>query len=361
MEPLLFEVYPGLRNLPWRSIGNFPTPVRKLDRLGEKLGYENIWIKQDDQSSDVYGGNKVRKLEFLFPDALQKKKKTILTYGGIGTNHGLATAVHGSRLGLNTLLLLVDQPLTGHVQENLLLFHHFGAQLCYAKNAAGAVLQSIRFFLSKRQTYYVPPGGSSPRGSLGFVAAAFELRKQIEEGQIPEPKYIFVALGSKGTMAGLLAGSRLAGLSSTIIGIRVTYPWMANEKTTANLANKVIDLMRKHDRKVPPVRFGAEDMHVLHDFFGTAYGAATPEGEEAIKMLEATEDIRLDATYTGKAFAALLHFARTQKESERSPILFWNTFNSVNLTPLIKKDHDYKKLPESFHKFFRENLIPYLE
>ncbi|MCK5590061.1 MAG: pyridoxal-phosphate dependent enzyme, partial [Dehalococcoidales bacterium] len=137
MEPILFEMYPGLRDIPWRSLGNFPTPVTKLEKLGEELGYENIWIKEDDKSSDYYGGNKVRKLEFTLPDALQKKKKTVMTYGGIGTNHGLATAIQGNRLGLNTLLLLVDQPVTTHVQENLLLFQHFGAQLCYVKNKAG--------------------------------------------------------------------------------------------------------------------------------------------------------------------------------------------------------------------------------
>ena len=361
MGSILFEAYPGLKNIPWRSLGNFPTPARKLENLGRELGYENIWIKEDDKSSDYYGGNKVRKLEFTLPDALQKKKKVIMTYGGVGTNHGLATVIHGNRLGLNTLLLLVDQPLTTHVQENLLLFQHFGAQLCYAKNTAGAVLKSIWYFLSKRNIYYLPPGGSSPRGSLGFVAAAFELKRQIDTGEIPEPKYIFVALGSKGTMAGLLVGSKLAGLNSTIVGVRVSYHWIANEKATANLANKVVDLMRKYDRNVPVIRFNGEDMYVLHDFCGEDYGAPTAQGKEAMEILDEAEDIKLDLTYTAKTFAALLHFVRTQKDREHAPLLFWNTFNSVDLTPIIKEEHDYKKLPKSFHKFFSSNLIPYIQ
>ncbi len=361
MEPILFEMYPGLRDIPWRSLGNFPTPVAKLEKLGEELGYENIWIKQDDKSSDYYGGNKVRKLEFTLSDALQKKKKIVMTYGGIGTNHGLATAIHGNRLGLNTLLLLVDQPITTHVQENLLLFQHFGAQLCYVKNTAGAVSKSIWHFLSKRNIYYLPPGGSSSWGSLGLVAAAFELKRQIDTGEIPEPKYIFVALGSKGTMAGLLVGSRLASLNSTIIGVRVSYRWLANEKTTANLANKVVDLMRKYDRNVPLMRFGGEDMYVLHDFCGEGYGVPTSQGKEAMGILEEAEDIKLDLTYTAKAFAALLHFMRTQKDRENAPLLFWNTFSSVDLTPIIKEEHDYNKLPKPFHKFFSRNLIPYIQ
>jgi len=166
---------------------------------------------------------------------------------------------------------------------------------------AGAVSRSIWHFLSKRSIYYLPPGGSSPRGSLGLVAAAFELRRQIDAGEIPEPKYIFVALGSKGTMAGLLVGSRLAGLNSTIVGVRVAYRWLANEKTTANLANKTIDLMRQYDRNVPLIRFSGEDMYVLHDFCGEGYGVPTTQGKEAMEILEEAEDIKLDLTYTAKA------------------------------------------------------------
>lgn len=358
MECILFEGYSGLKeSVAWKCLGNFPTPVRKLEKLGKQIGYENIWIKEDDKSSEYYGGNKVRKLEFTLPDALQKKKKTIMTYGGIGTNHGLATVIHGNRLGLNTLLLLVDQPLTTHVQEHLLLFQHFRAQLCYAKNTAGSVLRSIWYFLSKRNVYYLPPGGSSPLGGLGFVAAAFELKKQIDAGEIPEPKYIFVALGSKGTMAGLLVGSRLIGLNSTIIGVRVAYHWLANEKTTANLANKIIRLMRRCDEEVPSIRFSDRDVHIVHDFYGGEYGMPTPEGREAMEILGKTENIELDLTYTAKAFAALLDFIKTHKELNNAPILFWNTFNSADLTPIIKEKCDYKKLPKSFRKFFEANSI----
>jgi 1-aminocyclopropane-1-carboxylate deaminase/D-cysteine desulfhydrase-like pyridoxal-dependent ACC family enzyme len=361
VESILFEVYPGLRQMPWQSLGDFPTPVRRLENLGKRLGYQNIWMKEDGKSSNYYGGNKVRKLEFVLPDAVHKKKKTIMTYGGIGTNHGLATTIHGNRLGLKTLLLLVDQPLSTHVQEHLLLFQHFGAELCYAQNRTGAVLKSIWYFLSKRHLYYLPTGGSSPRGSLGFVAAAFELKRQIDAGLLPQPKYIFVALGSRGTMAGLLLGAKLAGLNSIIAGVRVTNLWSANEKTVASLANKTADLMRKYDEKVPLTRFSSADTHVLHDFFGEGYGAPTPEGREAVEIMQQTEATNLDLTYTAKAFAALLHFVRTEKGHEDVPILFWNTYNSVDLTPIIKEDHDYRKLPEPFHKFFSTNLIPYIQ
>ena len=361
IETLLFRQYPGLKKgIAWQPLGNFPTPVRKLEKLGKEIGHHGIWIKQDDKSSDLYGGNKVRKLEFLLPEALRLKRKTIITFGGVGTNHGLATTIHGKRLGLGTLLVLVDQPVTAHVQENLLLFHHFGAELCRAHNTIGASLRTIGHFLTRRGLHFVPTGGSSPLGALGFVNAAFELKAQIVTGKLPEPKYIFVALGSKGTLAGLIAGCRLAGLKSTVIGVRVAYHWLANEKTTAKLANDVIRLMRKHDKTIPDISFSENDIHAIHDFFGDGYGFATPEGKEAMKLLSRTEKVELDLTYTGKAFAALMDFVKRHKELSDAPVLFWHTYSSVDLTPIVKRDHDYKKLPRSFHDIFRTNLIPYI-
>jgi D-cysteine desulfhydrase len=361
IEPLLFQKYPALKgHIAWQSLGNFPTPVRKLEKLGKEIGHQNIWIKQDDRSSDLYGGNKVRKLEFILPEALRLKRRTIITFGGIGTNHGLATTIHGKRLGLGTVLVLVDQPVTAHVQENLLLFHHFGATLCRAHNTVGASLRTIGYFLTRRGLHFVPTGGSSPLGALGFVNAAFELKAQIAAEQLPEPKYIFVALGSKGTLAGLVAGCRLAGLKSTVIGVRVAYHWLANEKTTAKLANGVISLMRKHDKTVSNISFNEKDIQVIHDFFGEGYGFATPAGKEALELLNRTEKIELDLTYTAKAFAALLDFLKKHTELSKEPVLFWHTYNSVDLTPMVKQNHDYTKLPRSFHDIFRTNLIPYI-
>lgn len=362
MECVLFDKYPGLKkHIAWVPLGSFPTPVRRLAKLGEEIGCRNIWIKEDDKSSEYYGGNKVRKLEFILADALRKKKRTILTYGGLGTNHGLATTIHGKRLGLKTLLLLVDQPLTDHVQKNLLLCQHFGAQLCYVRNTIGAALNTIRHFLTKTALYYLPPGGSSPLGSLGFVAAALELKRQIDAGELPEPKYIFVALGSKGTMAGLLVGSRLAGLDSKIVGVRVAYTWLANERSTARLANKIISLLTGYDEAVPTIRFKEEDVSVLHDYCGKGYGFATSEGKEAMEILNTTESIRLDLTYTAKTFAAVLDLIKSGKIQGDAPILYWHTYNSVDFTRTIKQECDCRQLPKSFHRFFEANLIPYLQ
>ena len=116
-NPILFQYLPELQqNLPWKPLGQFPTPIRKLDGLG----YQNLWIKQDNLSSNVYGGNKIRKLEFALAAALAQNKNHVVTMGAIGTNHGLATAIFCQKLGLKCTLLLFKQPVTRDVKEKLL-------------------------------------------------------------------------------------------------------------------------------------------------------------------------------------------------------------------------------------------------
>lgn len=126
----LFEEFPRLRGeIPWLKLGDFPTRVHRLKRLGKELGCRNLWIKRDDESGKLYGGNKVRKLEFLLADAEKKNAKVILTCGRIGSNHCLASTIYGSKLGFKSVLVLYHQPVTELVMSNLLLDHYFGAEL----------------------------------------------------------------------------------------------------------------------------------------------------------------------------------------------------------------------------------------
>lgn len=360
-RPLLFEKFPALeKHIPWIELADLPTPVKKLENLGSSIGYNNIWMKRDDQSSRLYGGNKVRKLEFVLPDAIRKKRSNILTYGGIGTNHGLATTIHGARLGLKTILIMIDQPLDGHVQENLLLNRHFGAELCYAGSRAGALLNTCKYYLTRPGLYLLPPGGSSVLGSLGYVNAAFELKKQVDAGEMPNPKYIFVTVGSKGTMAGLLLGARLSGLDTTIVGVRVSTQVIPCEANTAKLANNMNKLLHKYDPSIPVTTFNPDEIHIIHDFYGGAYGRATPEGEEARELVWKTEKISLELTYTGKTVAAMLDYIKKHPEMNNDPVLYWHTYNGVDLSKIILEDHDYTRLPRPFHRFFETNLISYI-
>jgi len=171
--PALFHRYPHLRGcIPRIPIGNLPTPVHALN----KMGCRNLWIKRDDLSSPVYAGNKVRKLAFILAHVQAKQKTHIITPGGIGTHHGLATTIFGNRLGMHTTLILFKQPITENVKQTLLLFTSYKARLIYKRTFLNAMLWYYLFGRVRYPgAYYLYPGGSNPVGTIGYVDAAFEL------------------------------------------------------------------------------------------------------------------------------------------------------------------------------------------
>ena len=358
----LFEKYPALeKRLPWIPIGTYPTPVQKLENLGRAVGYENVWIKRDDKSSDVYGGNKVRKLEFAIADALRKKKKYMITVGGIGTNHGLATTIHCGNAGIKTVLCLIPQPITEKVQENLLLDQHFGAEINVGRNMTETYLRAAWALLTHPNFYLLWAGGTSPLSTIGYVNAALELKGQIDSGLLPEPGYIFGATGSMGTTAGLIVGARLAGLKSRIIGVKVSMDEYSNVKGIVSLANKTAALMHRYDQTVPAMKFIPADFDLELNFFGGEYGRVTPEGMAAVELIKETEGINLETTYTGKALAAMLNFVKKNKSHKGAPVLFWNTYNSVDFSHELAGNHDYTRLPGQVQWCFGEKLAECLK
>lgn len=356
-HPPLFEVYPHLANtVAHLDLGIFPTPVQQISHLG----HPNLWIKRDDLSSDLYGGNKVRKLEFVLAEAMRNGRKRVVTMGGIGTNHGLATAVFCDKLALDCTLLLFPQPVTRHVRQNLLLFQRFRAELRYYRS----ILQTgLAFYTIERlrhpTAYYLYAGGSSPLGTLGFVNAAFELQRQIAAGEMPRPDYIFCPLGSNGTAAGLALGIALAGIDTTLCPVRVTashlgpFP-MATQGTVLTLMRQTLQLLARHNPHLVPPALHAP--HVFDAYFGRAYGDPTREGLAALNLLKEKEDIRLDPTYTSKTFAAVLDFI-AQPANKDKTILYWHTYNSVDLSHHFT-GLNYHTLPDRFHPFFEGEPLP---
>jgi D-cysteine desulfhydrase len=349
--PGLFEAFPTIAGrVPWMKLGDWPTPVARLSRLG----VNDLWIKRDDLSSAVYGGNKVRKLEFILAAAAGRGCRDLITLGGIGSNHALATAIFCRRLGLRVTLLLFRQPLTEEVRRHLLLMHAHGARMVLRPTLGRAVAS---YYLGMRLRHpracFVFAGGSNPEGTLGFVNAAFELRRQVDAGELPEPGVIFCPFGSGGTLAGLELGVRLAGLSSRVFGVRVTASRLgpfaaATEGTAARLMERaLVGLDReapcaREIRRRPPV--------VLHDYFGAGYGEATAAGLAAAQLMFEQEGIRLDPVYTGKTVAAVLDFCKNLGAAA-GPVLYWHTYNSADLgAPAAGRG--FRELPAVFHPFF---------
>jgi D-cysteine desulfhydrase len=184
-------------------------------------------------------------------------------------------------------------------------------------------------------------------GALGYLNAGLELVEQVRAGLAPEPAAVFVALGSGGTVAGLLAGLRLGGLSSRVVGVLVTDILPPSQRRLLGLARACLRRFAPH----ADVRLSPHDLEIERRFVGTGYGAVTPQAEAALRLLAETEGVGLETTYTGKCLAALLDRAGEPALRGR-PLLFWNTFSAIE--PAIPSGvlPAPGTLPAPFRRFF---------
>jgi D-cysteine desulfhydrase len=347
--------FPDLRGrFPRVPLTTLPTPVQPLTGLGEMLGVD-LWVKRDDRSGPLYGGNKPRKLEFVLGDALARGKKAVLTTGGIGTHHGLATAIGARVVGLRTILVLIEQPVTAHVRRCLLLDQAVGAELHCARHVAGVAVSALRLCAREwrhgQLPYIVPPGGTSALSTIGYVNAAFELAEQIAAGELPEPGWIFAPLGTGGTVAGLALGAELAGLRAQIAAVLVTDILAPSRRRLARLQARTMALLGS--RGNVDVLPGAEArLHVVRGYVGPGYGAPTEAARQAEALMQSEEGIELETTYTAKCLAALMDLAR-RPEYSGGPVLFWNTYSSVDPAAHLGPLPQPKELPPPFLRFFQ--------
>ena len=320
----LFEAYPGLAaRLPRLPLGSWPTPLVAAPKLAAAAGLPfDLYVKRDDLSSAVYGGNKVRKLELLLaPKA--GGRRLVVTAGGLGSNHVVATAALASRVGLRTRGLLFCQPVTAQVRRNLLAAVALGADLRWVKDYPGVVAGYLAaigegLVADGRPPYVLMPGGSNARSSVGYLNAVLELAKQLREAGQPDPAAIFLPGGTGGTAAGVLAGVALAGLDTVVVAVRVVSANLLPEPKIRDLAAATLRLLARREPEIGRqlaktgtlgrlAKPGAGGLFALEGgHVGEAYGFATSEGRAAVDLAWATEGLKLETTYTGKALAALL-------------------------------------------------------
>lgn len=317
-------------------LGTYPTPVERAA--------PGLWVKRDDLSSQLYGGNKVRKLEVLLGAAREAGKKRILTLGAVGSHQVVATAVYGAREGFEVDAVLVPQPASPHAERNLrvALAHGLHATACPAWSLAPAYVAS-RW---SSDAYFVPLGGSNALGSLGFVDAAHELAKQVRAGELPEPDVVVVAMGSGGTAAGLAVGFEQAGLRTRVLGVAVAPPTPVLRHLARRLAQKTAAAAGSS------VAIGvraAKRIDVDGTWIGRGYGHATDEGRAAMEVAREA-GLTLDATYTAKAFACAL--ARV-KRGDSGEVLYWHTLSTAPLAPLLGTGGD-APLPRALAKLLKE-------
>lgn len=362
----LFEAHPLLREkIAWVQLAQLPTPIKKLETLGSQLGARNLYAKQDNLTNSFFGGNKVRKLEFLLGDALAKGYKGVATLGNYGSNHGCATAIHSHRLGLNCHLFLAPQYGTAYLRRNLLLDTYYGAHLHHIDNLNNYQedVSSVNELFKKEHgtdLYFIPLGGSNVIGDLGFVNAAFELREQVRQGILPMPDIIYITLSSCGTAAGLYAGCKAAGLPCKIVAVVIEPEEVEGEAVhnLSSLINQVDAFLTSLDPHFSSCAYDPEQITIEYNFKAVSYAQPDARTQSAINLLAKTEQIKLDGTYAGRTFTALLNHLQTDPTLKGKNILFWNTFCNGSFEE-ITRQVDYKTLPAEFHPYFEADLNPY--
>jgi 1-aminocyclopropane-1-carboxylate deaminase/D-cysteine desulfhydrase-like pyridoxal-dependent ACC family enzyme len=318
-------------------IGRYPTPVQFLPGLSTSR--TELWVKRDDLTSDIYGGNKVRKLEHILESARARGARRIVTFGTAGSHQALATTVHGRRAGFEVAAILTPQPRTDYAVGNLRAGLALGLQAMAAPSFAAVPLVLAR--VVRRGDFIVEPGGSSVTGTLGYVDAAFELDEQVRSGALPCPDAIVVPLGSGGTASGLVAGVVALGLATKVIGVRIVGPALMGKGRVLWLA------LRAARRRGLTIELAAltRTLEVERGYLGRGYGYATHEGDRAAETA-AREGLVLDATYTAKTLAAAIALV---EEARFRRILYWHTLSSA---PLAQALESAPELPPELQRLF---------
>lgn len=333
------EIKGLLANKKKVSLGFYPTPFYKLKNMSKKLGV-NLYIKRDDFSGQsLFGGNKIRKLEYLLGDAIDKGAEYVFTYGATQSNHAMQTAEACNKLNLKPILYLraVVEPDENDIKGNLLLDKILGAEVHVVRFLTGETqdeakkrIQNMgkehikRLEAAGYKCYNIPGGGANSVGTIGFIGEFIELLEQLQKLNL-HMDYLFHANGSGGTMAGLCAGKKLTGSDVKIVSVDVN-------KHDLEYLNKKVGLANQCLRYI-----GIDGDMTINDFFMEpnyylpGYEQPNTGGTEAIKMLAHTEALFVDPVYTGKALAGLIDYVRQGKIEKGSNVVFWHTGGATAL------------------------------
>jgi D-cysteine desulfhydrase len=323
----LFRRFPEAEGrIPWTLLGDWPTPVTPVADVPDGFGGQ-LWVKRDDRSSPRYGGNKVRKLEYLLADARERGAGRIITTGVVGSHHCLATAVHARQVGIPVTLVVFPQPDTEHAREVAALNEAWADEIrrCGSFATQPFAEAAVRWRHRDTDPYVIPGGGSNALGAVGYVGGALELAEQVERGELPRPDRITVAAGTLGTLAGIAIGVALSNLTDRILGVRIVPSAVANEIVLGRLVEGACGILRDAGIRVPDPRLVLDRVELLGDWIGAGYGHPTEWGDRATDWF-GRRGLGLDPSYTAKTVAGLL----AGMERERQGVhLYWHTLSGV--------------------------------
>ncbi|HUF31085.1 MAG TPA: pyridoxal-phosphate dependent enzyme [Gemmatimonadaceae bacterium] len=308
----LVRRFPALAAVPRVSLGTFPTPVDQVP------GERPLWVKRDDRTAQRYGGNKIRALEFIL--GALRPGDALLTVGGEGSTHVMVTAAVARRLGIRLRAIRWPHDMNPEAALTAGRARALGADILRAAGPLRGMLRAM--YLRRRAgTRYIPLGGTTALGMLGHINAGLELGEQIQAG-IREPGELVLPLGTGGTAAGVALGLHLAGISTRVVAVRVgprlvSTRWLIRWRMQQ--AARLLRHLSGESVALPPRR----RLVVEHGWSGGAYGRVEPRARRPAEWLKDTTGIRLDGTYSAKAFGA----AYERAERATAPVLFWVTFD----------------------------------
>lgn len=351
MTDYLVNAYPALSGkLRKVALANLPTPTG-TGSIPTAAGSRDISIKYDNLTSSYYGGNKLRKLEYLLQRAIEKRARRVATFGSVASNHALATALYAQRLELGCTCLLSDQVRTPAVIKVLETLMQCGAEIVRFGGGYRSRIATLRQHVQGRRSWVIPLGGSSWLGTVGYVAAGLEFASQVEAGEIGAPARIYIAAGTMGSAAGLALGLALAGMTSEVQAVRVTPETIMNRERLDRLMVKTAAMLHRLDPGIPDDIHRRARIEIRHEFFGDGYAVSNPVTDTAVATARDALGLPLEPTYTGKAMAALLHDA-AQPRYRDAPLMFWNTCNSNPHPEMSGVAVDFGRLPAAFLHYF---------
>ena len=302
----------SVENVRKVKLGNYPTPLEKMENMTKLLGKGDLYIKRDDVTGPAFGGNKTRKLEYLIREAIDTGCTAVLTVGGTQTNHGRTTVGAAVKYGLKPILALSGTD-TGYLSGNLNLDAMMGADI-YFLTPGLAREDGIDAIVKKYEeqgdkVYVIPAGGSNPVGAVGYIMSVKEILDQMAEQNI-RIDHVVCTVGSMGTFGGMILGAKYFNAPFDIIAVPVSpAPKGEKEKDVAEFVNKVSETYGMGITITPEevkIAYGPDDA----PYSGERYNKPDPITREAIITLAKNEGIFLDPTYTGKTFRAFMDLVK---------------------------------------------------
>jgi len=330
-SPLLFEAFPSLINrIPWIPLAHVPTAVEPCDAVASYLGRTGIFMKREDLISPLYGGNKVRRYEFVFADAKARGATRIVTSGAIATTQATATALFGRAMGYDVCVVLYKWgALTHFARDTVLNLVGADVELYYHTFPPAAFARCWRE-MRKPGSYFIMPGASFPLANIGYVDAMLELGRQVERGEAPRPDVMVVSSGASGTLSALALGAARLGWDTEVVGVRIVGPYVTNRFNIDKIIRYTDRFLAERDPRWTPVA-DKVNYSLYTRVLGRGYGYPTPAAIEGTAIVKTLTGALGEITYSGKGLAGLRAIAQMPKYVGKT-ILFWNTLSTPRPT-----------------------------